>query len=182
MVPGTLKLQPDLPGLPPKPFTQGPVCCLCDIPGRTLLTSAEALSCGPASGGRGHLAPPPLTTLSARRVPVTPPQEGVVGGVTGCGPRVALWPTNSTPPPPTCCSCAPSAWVPSPHSCFSSGAPQRQWPSSLPATGRLSSLDWGTCQFLPCGRAGYVFLCLSPLRSPVSTRTRLRPWQGKLVT
>ena len=50
------------------------------------------------------------------------------------------------------------------------------WPSSLPATGCLSSLDGGTCQFLPCGRAGYVLLGLSPLRFPLSLRTQLRPW------
>uniref|UniRef100_A0A452V055 Cysteine and histidine rich 1 n=1 Tax=Ursus maritimus TaxID=29073 RepID=A0A452V055_URSMA len=75
-------------------------------------------------------------------------------------------------------SLLPACPLPTPASLLGPhrGSGPQLWPSSLPATGCLSSLDGGTCQFLPCGRGGYVLLGLSPLRSPFSLRTQLRPW------
>lgn len=84
------------PEVVPHPFTQGPICPLCDIPGMTLQTSAEALSCGPACGGRGRKLSLPLTGLPARKSsPDLHQDEGVVVGVFHrMWPQLAFRPTT----------------------------------------------------------------------------------------
>lgn len=181
-VPGVLELQPDLLPRPPQRFTWGPICCPDGAPGRTMLMSTEALSCGPASGWGVPQSSPISYCVLSQKFPVTPIGEGgvVVGAPDWLSALLAarpLLPRVAAVPLP------PGSSVPSPVSLLgphSSHGPVR-WPPS-PATGCLSLPDWALARFCPVGGLGVPCRASHPagLLSPPALGSG--PGSRKLVT